>query len=201
MSLATPTSEDLEELLLSARYGDVDDIQQFVDKFGSDAFATVRDDSGNTVLHMVAGNGHTDALNFLLPLVPSSLLAARNNAGSTALHWAALNAHLDVAKKLVRFPGGPGVDLIDIKNATGRSPLGEAENAGWEEGARWFVQVMNLDENAKSEAVDEELQSAEGVDRVEVEIQDAEGQVAKTVFGTNETDSKSVCAGARAEKT
>ena len=59
MSLATPTPEDLEELLLSARYGDVDDIQQFVDKFGSDALATARDDGGNTVLHMVAGNGHT----------------------------------------------------------------------------------------------------------------------------------------------
>ncbi|PIL33662.1 transporter [Ganoderma sinense ZZ0214-1] len=185
MSLSTPTPDDLEELLLSARYGDVDDIQQFVDKFGSDALTTARDDNGNSILHMVAGNGHTDALDLILPLVPSSLLAARNNAGSTALHWAALNSHLDVAKKLVQHPGGPGVDLIDIKNSTGRSPLGEAENAGWEEGARWFVEVMNLDENAKGETADaeEEGQSAEGVESVEVEIQDAEGQVARMTLG------------------
>ena len=76
----------------------------------------------------------------------------------------------------MRFPGGPGIDLIDVKNAAGRSPLGEAENVGWEEGARWFVEVMNLDEGAKGE---EELQPADGADQIEVEIQDAEGQVAK----------------------
>ena len=136
---------------------------------------------------LIRGRWVTDALDFLLPLLPSSLLSVRNNAGSTALHWAALNSHLDIAKKLVQFPGGPGVDLIDIKNAAGRSPLGEAENAGWEEGARWFVEVMNLDENAKGEAADEELQPAENVDSVEVEIQDAEGQVAKMTLGSNQS--------------
>lgn len=211
MSLATPTQEDLEELLLSCRYGDVEDIQQFVEKFGPDALATARDDNGNTVLHMVAGNGHTgtffardsppqfrrsrqlmcgrrpsEALDFLLPQVPPSLISARNNAGSTPLHWAALNSHLPVAQKLVQFPGGPGVDLIDIKNATGRSPLGEAENAGWEEGAKWFVEMMNLDESAKGE---EELHPAETTDSIEVEIQDAEGQVAKMTLGGQKSPS------------
>ncbi len=117
----------------------------------------------------------------------------QNNAGSTALHWAALNSHLDVAKKLVQHPGGPGVDLIDIKNATGRSPLGEAENAGWEEGAQWFVEVMNLDENAKAETADtdEEVQPAEGAESVEVEIQDAEGQVARMTLGPSSSGSRS----------
>ncbi|KAI0364955.1 ankyrin, partial [Pilatotrama ljubarskyi] len=180
MSLATPTQEDLEEILLSCRYGDLEDIQQFVDKFGSDALATARDDNGNTILHMVAGNGHTDALDYLLPLLPPSLLAARNHAGTTPLHWAALNSHLAVAQKLVQFPGGPGVDLIDIKNSAGRSPLGEAETVGWEEGAKWFVQVMNLDGGGKEE---EELHPAEGAENIEVEIQDAEGQVARMTLG------------------
>ena len=59
MSLATPTPDDLDELLLSCRYGDTEDIQQFIDRFGPDALATAHDDAGNTVLHMVAGNGHT----------------------------------------------------------------------------------------------------------------------------------------------
>ncbi|KAJ3004838.1 hypothetical protein NUW54_g4619 [Trametes sanguinea] len=186
MSLSTPTQEDLEELLLSCRYGDLEDIQQFVDKFGPDPLATARDDNGNTALHMVAGNGHTDALDYLLPLLPASLLAARNNAGSTPLHWAALNSHLAVAQKLVQFPGGPGVDLIDIKNEAGRSPLGEAETAGWEEGAKWFVEVMNLDEKAKGE---EELQPAEGLENVEVEIEDAEGQVARMTLGQKPSSS------------
>ena len=69
MSVSTPTQEDFEELLLSCRYGDVEDIQQFVDKFGPDALAIARDDNGNTVLHMVAGNGHTGIVVAVLPRV------------------------------------------------------------------------------------------------------------------------------------
>ena len=102
------------------------------------------------------------------------MLSAQNDAKSTPLHWAALNQHLSVAQKLVQFSGGPGIDLIDIKNAAGRSPLGEAENVGWEEGAKWFVEVMNLEDGK-----DEDDVSAEGPANIEVEIQDAEGQVAK----------------------
>ncbi|KAI0629474.1 ankyrin [Trametes polyzona] len=184
MSPSKPTPDDLEEVLLSCRYGDLDDIKQFVDKFGPDTLATARDEAGNTVLHMAAGNGHTDALDYLLPLLPPSLIGARNNAGSTALHWAALNSHLEVAKKLVQFPGGPGVDLIDVKNEAGRSPLGEAEMVGWEEGAKWFVEVMNLDDGAKGQEGEEELHPADGAENIEVEIQDAEGQVAKMTLGS-----------------
>jgi hypothetical protein len=86
----------------------------------------------------------TELLDMLLPIVPLSLLSARNRAGSTALHWAALNSQLGTAHALVEYPGGPGIDLIDMKNATGRSPLGEAEAAGWDEGAKWMVEVMRL---------------------------------------------------------
>lgn len=131
----------------------------------------------------------TDALNLLLPLVPSTLLSASNNAGSTALHWAALNAHLAVAQALVQHPSGPGIELIDIKNKMGRSPLGEAENAGWDEGARWFVEVMRLDEGvAKAESAedDEELREAAAKGDIEVEIEDAEGRVAKMKLGQQE---------------
>lgn len=59
MSLSHPTEEDKEELLLSCRYGDLEDIQTFVNKFGPDPLNDVRDESGNCVLHMVAANGHT----------------------------------------------------------------------------------------------------------------------------------------------
>ena len=115
-------------------------------------------------------------LDYLLPIVSLALLSAQNDAKSTPLHWAALNQHLTIAQKLVRLPGGPGINLIDIKNAVGRSPLGEAENVGWEEGAKWFVEVMNLDVAAKGE---EEPRPLEDTDQIEVEIQDAEDQVAK----------------------
>lgn len=175
--------EDNEELLLSCRYGDLQDVQDFVTKYGAPALADARDDHGNNVLHMTCANGHVDVLEYLLPLVPSPLLAQQNHAGSTPLHWAALNRHLHVAQKLIQHPGGPGVDLIDIKNAGGRSPLGEAEMAEWNEGAQWFVQMMNIDE-VKQEESDEQVDPSQ---TVEIEIQDAEGQIASMSINNTTT--------------
>jgi ankyrin repeat protein len=180
-----PTDDDKENLLLSCRYDDLDEVQGFVTKFGSGALSSVRDDNGNTVLHMACGNGHIDVLDYLLPLVSPSILSAQNSAGSTALHWAALNQHLELAQKLVHFTGGPGIDLIDIKNLAGRSPLGEAEMIGWDEGARWLVQVMKLDESSHHEVNDSDKDGlVDTTQDIEVEIQDADGEVAKmTISG------------------
>lgn len=98
-----------------------------------------------------------------------------------------MNSHLPVVQRLVQFPNGPGKDLIDIKNASGRTPLGEAENVGWDEGAKWLVQVMNLDDGDK-----EEKQADEGVEvgpeDIEVEIQDAEGKVARMKISPQGSD-------------
>lgn len=126
-----------------------------------------------------------DVLRYLLPLVPISLLSTQNNSGSTPLHWAAVNSHLNVSKALVEFPNGPGVNLIDIKNAAGHSPLAEAEFAGWDEGAKWFVEVMNLDpeEVGKEEGDPDAVVDPNDGPQIEVEIQDAEGQIAKMKIG------------------
>ena len=56
--MAVPSDDEEEELLLSCRYGDLEDIQQFVIKFGEEAVSRIKDDNGNTVLHMTAANGH-----------------------------------------------------------------------------------------------------------------------------------------------
>ncbi|KAI6043501.1 ankyrin [Pisolithus marmoratus] len=186
------SQEDQEELLLSCRYGELQDVQDFVTRYGASALADARDNHGNNVLHMTCANGHIDILEYLLPLVPPPLLAQQNHAGSTPLHWAALNRHLQVAKKLVQHPGGPGVDLIDIKNAAGRSPLGEAEMAEWDEGAQWFVQVMNIEE-VKQEESDEQIEPSQPV---EIEIQDAEGQIASMTI-ENTTPASSMMEGKR----
>ncbi|KAG5642210.1 hypothetical protein DXG03_003402 [Asterophora parasitica] len=188
------TDEDKDEILLAGRYGDLEDIREFVSKFGAEPLAEIRDENDNSVLHMVCGNGHLDVLEYLLPLVPPTLLAAQNSAKSTPLHWAALNRHLSVVQKLVEYPDGPGIDLIDIKNTAGHTPLGEAELAEWDEGATWLVKVMNLDaEDAEKgngdveDVGDDEI----GVPQdIEVEIEDAEGQVARmTIAGTGASKS------------
>lgn len=56
-----PTTEEIYELMQCARYGDetdLDDIKEFVNKFGINWLADARDDRGNTCLHMAGGNGH-----------------------------------------------------------------------------------------------------------------------------------------------
>lgn len=61
LSMTSPSNDDLEELLLSCRYGELDEVKAFADAYGSEAVSTVRDENGNTVLHMCCGNGHTGA--------------------------------------------------------------------------------------------------------------------------------------------
>jgi ankyrin repeat protein len=120
-----------------------------------------------------------ELLEFLLPLSPPILLSAQNNAGSTALHWAALNAQLATARALVAFPDGPGARLIDVKNAAGRSPLGEAEAAGWDEGAKWMVEVMRLDDD-DGDCGDRGARGAVEEDGEEPNEQYAGGRVVRT---------------------
>jgi len=55
-------ADDKEELLLSCRYGELDEVKQFVGKYGAESLADIRDENGNTVLHMSCGNGHEGML-------------------------------------------------------------------------------------------------------------------------------------------
>jgi uncharacterized protein len=59
MSSAAPSNEEIEDVLLSCRYGDIEDVEHFVTRYGPDSLNDIRDDQGNTVLHMVCANGHT----------------------------------------------------------------------------------------------------------------------------------------------
>lgn len=62
-----PTPEDTEELLLIARYGELDELKSFIEKFGSNPLTDARDEDGNTILHMACGNGHLGARPYLNP--------------------------------------------------------------------------------------------------------------------------------------
>ncbi|KAF8315912.1 cytoplasmic protein [Clavulina sp. PMI_390] len=186
-----PTPDELEDVILSARFGELDEIKAFVEKYGATTLSEARDESGNSVLHMTCANGHQDILEYLLPIMPPSLLSAQNSSGSTPLHWATLNEQIDTMKTLVAHPSGPKSKLIDIKNNAGRTPLGEAEMAGWDAGASWLVSVMDLDENAAGaaegttdEVVEEgDVQGEEGPLEIHVEVEDAQGGISKMTIG------------------
>jgi len=170
-----PSPEDTEELLLIARYGELDELKSFIEKFGTKPLTDARDEDGNTVLHMVCGNGHLDLLDYLVPdHVPPSFATVQNlSAGSTALHWATLNKQFDVVKRLVKLCGA---EVLDIKNKSGRSAITEAEMNEWAEGVTWMVGVMNVDDTGGAAQETDEVVESEDV---QVEIQDAEGRVAK----------------------
>lgn len=53
-----PNQEQLDEFLLSCRFGDLEDVKAFTDEFGWESVQTARDDRGNSALHMCCGNGH-----------------------------------------------------------------------------------------------------------------------------------------------
>jgi len=58
MQRAIPSPDDIEDLLLSCRYGDLDDVNSFIDRFGTAPLGDARDENGNTILHMASANNH-----------------------------------------------------------------------------------------------------------------------------------------------
>ena len=75
-----------------------------------------------------------------------------------------------------QFINESGAEVLDIKNKSGRSAITEAEMNEWAEGVTWMVGVMTVgDTGGAVQETDEVVESGD----VQVEIQDAEGRVAK----------------------
>ncbi len=53
-----PSEEEKEDLLLACRYGDLEDVQTFVDEYSPSSLEDVIDQNGNSILHMISANGH-----------------------------------------------------------------------------------------------------------------------------------------------
>ncbi|WWC92863.1 uncharacterized protein L201_007824 [Kwoniella dendrophila CBS 6074] len=195
MSKQTPTAEDVEEVLLSSRYGELDEIKEFADKFGVEPLAEAKDERGNTVLHMCCGNGHVDVLNYLIPLLPKELLSRKNEAGSPPLHWAVSNNHVACVKALVEIPEeqGGGLPLLKQTNANKRDAFtesifageGKEEVSGWIEGYLYKVEGGDDEEEQapKDASVEEgegEIQVIEGDDLVKEEAEKVDELAEKT---------------------
>ena len=140
----SPSQEEVEDFLLSCRYGELEDVQAFVEKFGDEALESARDDRGNSAVHMFCGNGHSgmsldsmrkteltikDVLKYLLPRLSASILSATNENGSPPLHWAILNNHVAIVQLLIEVPEekGGGTPLLKVSIRTRDGPLSQAE--------------------------------------------------------------------------
>ncbi|WVR08004.1 hypothetical protein IAU60_005048 [Kwoniella sp. DSM 27419] len=166
MSRPAPTTEEVEDILLSARYGELDEIKDFVNKYGEGPLETARDERGNTVLHMCCGNGHLDVLKHLIPLVPNSLLQQTNEAGSPPIHWAVANNHVTCVQALVELPEEQGGGLPLLKSIFAGE--GKEEVSGWIEGYLYRVEGGD-DEDDR--APDSEVKAMEGDDMVKAEAE------------------------------
>ena len=163
-TLATLTTDQVDDLLYLARLGETSDLKAAVDLFAKSLSTTpgtilttaVDKDSGNGLLHMAAANGHegplfrtiyvlqgynvdkcSATLQELLALSsPNNALSLnlQNASGNTPLHWAALNGHLPAVKLLVEAGADP-----TIINKAGKDAVYEAEANEKNEVASWLL--------------------------------------------------------------
>merc|ERR1719491_2604164 len=89
--------EEVVEFVLSARYGDLEDVQAMLSSSACPIDA--QSHGGATALLMGSANGHLEVVRALLEAKASTEVP--NEAGNTPLHWAALNGHLEVCRALV----------------------------------------------------------------------------------------------------
>ncbi|OWT38468.1 hypothetical protein AYX14_02482 [Cryptococcus neoformans] len=200
MSSEKPTEEQIEDAILSARFGDLDDLKTFVDAFGKEALAEARDERGNTVLHMCCGNGHLDVLEYLLPLVPPSLLSVTNETGSPAMHYAVANNNTECVKALVNWPEeqGGGLPLLKQKNASGRDAFlesmfageGKEEVSGWIEGYLYRVEGGDDEEEGEGEGKEIKMSVGDEVVEDEAEVVDELAEKAEALEVKDEEEKK-----------
>ena len=110
------SQEDAEEMVMCARYGELEDMVAYLDAGIPVSFGN---DFENTALHMAAANGHAPCAK---ALVERGAVDQPNSDGNFALHWAVQNQHLEVVKTLLT---SPKADILK-KNSFGKSPLTEA---------------------------------------------------------------------------
>lgn len=109
----------MDDLLLCARYGDVEDLKELLQSPEVEKINDA-DDSGNTALHMACGNGHFECVLLLIHFGARHLA---NKTGNYPLHWAVQNKHIKVVKALLKK-----FDDIDVlsRNEFGRGCVTEA---------------------------------------------------------------------------
>src|SRR5690625_2675294 len=105
------------ELLESARYGDLEDVQQLLND--QDVCVNFKDQNGMSPLLAAAGNGHCQIIRILLE--KGADVNISNNSQNTPLHWAALNGHLEAVKILVE--AGANLNALNFREQV---PLEEA---------------------------------------------------------------------------
>ncbi|OLL21779.1 Ankyrin repeat-containing protein [Neolecta irregularis DAH-3] len=142
----------IDDLVYAARIGDLSEVQEVLKAAPKIQMGDLRDEQGNTPLHMAAANNHLQVVKYLISQTSDKTdLSTLNARGNTALHWSALNGHLDIVIELVNA----GIDPL-LKNDSGKTALWEAETNGRKEVTEWLFANARLDEDGERQGETEE---------------------------------------------
>eukprot|EP01117_Protostelium_nocturnum_P013164 TRINITY_DN4897_c0_g1_i1.p1 TRINITY_DN4897_c0_g1~~TRINITY_DN4897_c0_g1_i1.p1 ORF type:complete len:145 (+),score=77.15 TRINITY_DN4897_c0_g1_i1:144-578(+) len=113
----------MDLLLNAAQRGYLDEIKK---EIGGKSFPDAKDDLGNNLIHLAAGSGRLEVLQYLLSVKGSeSNLNAKNHIGDTPLHKAAFRGYEEVVKFLLSKGSDP--KAINSQNQTPRDVSREDE--------------------------------------------------------------------------
>lgn len=139
-----------EELVEYARYGELDILRELVaQQLSARLLAT--DGRGNTMLHMLAANGHLDCIRYMLrglaeDAVRHAVLDQQNEEGNTALHWACISGQLAAVQLLMLEGAKPA-----LENRAGRTPICEAHKHRRAEILAFFEEMLGRTDQGGSE--------------------------------------------------
>lgn len=147
ISLETAESFDqsLEDFVYFVRSGDLDELDQFLSQHSGWNILVKEEESGNTVFHYAAANGHLEILRYLVEHMKKDqnlsqkqtdatenepqthFLNIQNQQGNTPLHWACVTGNLEIFKFLVEEGADPFLENCQSKNC-----IEEAASCGHE---------------------------------------------------------------------
>ncbi|KAL8945633.1 MAG: hypothetical protein Q9222_007854 [Ikaeria aurantiellina] len=199
--LPTLTADEVDDLLYLARTNDLLELKTTISSLAQRHNATITTiaivaidpDSGNGILHMAAGNGCMDILDFLLPTQDHDRTHAfqslepnlQNLAGNTPLHYAALNSQLSAIKCLVAAGAEPG-----IKNAAGHDSVFEVERKEWAEGVEYLLHAAGAGEGHQDGEESSKAEVMDGFRSNEVREKDEDNKTTTTEESIKEDRSK-----------
>lgn len=99
----------------AVRFGDIDKVSLFLTD------VKLKDNSGNSLLHLACHNGHLSVVRLLLQ--SNVIINSTNEYGNTPLHFASHRGYSDIIDILLTNGAN-----IELKNTYTRTPLDLAEN-------------------------------------------------------------------------
>mmetsp|Transcript_39661 Transcript_39661/g.53939 ORF Transcript_39661/g.53939 Transcript_39661/m.53939 type:complete len:457 (-) Transcript_39661:225-1595(-) len=120
-SLAVASDEVNSELLMCARYGEMEEMLAMLEA-GADV--NFKDANGSTALHNASANGNTECAERLIQAGAQHLC---NESGNSPLQWASQGGKIDTVRLLLK--AFPNIDVLST-NAAGMSSLSGAFQSG-----------------------------------------------------------------------